>query len=81
MMLGRDFSLFFIGATLSAIGTAMVPVALSFAILGAGHSAGALGIVLAAQTGNRQRLLPLQAAQETAKNQLKKWQLLDAVTW
>ncbi len=50
MLLSREFSLLFVGATLSAIGTAMVPVALSFALLGAGHSAGALGIVLAAQT-------------------------------
>ena len=50
MRIGRDFSLFFAGSTLSAIGTAMVPVALSFALLGAGRSAQALGIVLAAQT-------------------------------
>lgn len=50
MLLGREFSLFFVGSTLSAIGTAMVPVALSFALLGSGHSAGALGVVLAAQT-------------------------------
>jgi MFS family permease len=50
MLLGRDFSLFFIGSTMSAIGTAMVPVALSFALLEAGRSAGSLGVVLAAQT-------------------------------
>ena len=49
-MLGRNFTLFFTAAALSAIGTAMVPVALSFAVLGAGRSAGALGIVLAAET-------------------------------
>ena len=50
MLLGRDFTLFFTGSLLSAVGTAMVPVALSFALIGSGHSAGALGIVLAAQT-------------------------------
>ena len=50
MLLGRDFTLFFTGSFLSAIGTAVVPVALSFALIGSGRSAGALGIVLAAQT-------------------------------
>ncbi|WP_168176391.1 MFS transporter [Novosphingobium sp. PC22D] len=49
MLLGRDFNLFFVGATLSAIGTALVPVALSFAVIGAGYSASALGMALAAQ--------------------------------
>ena len=49
MLLGRNFTLFLIGTTLSTLGTAMVPVALSFALLGAGRSAGVLGIVLAAQ--------------------------------
>ena len=47
---GRDFRLYLIGATASAIGSAMVPVALSFAVLDAGLRAGALGLVLAAQT-------------------------------
>jgi MFS family permease len=38
------------GATLSYIGTAIVPVALSFAVLDRGYGAGGLGLVLAAQT-------------------------------
>lgn len=50
MISGRNFRLYLAGATLSAIGTAMVPVALSFAVLDAGLRAGALGLVLAAQT-------------------------------
>ncbi len=50
MLMGRDFTLFFVGSALSAIGTALVPVALSFALINTGHSAGALGLVLAAQT-------------------------------
>lgn len=50
MLVNRDFTLFFVGSLLSAIGTAMVPVALSFAVLDTGHSANALGLVLAAQT-------------------------------
>ena len=50
MLLGRDFTLLFVGSLLSAIGTAMVPVALGLALIGSGRSAGALGIVLAAQT-------------------------------
>ncbi|WP_428396008.1 MFS transporter [Lichenicoccus sp.] len=49
-MQNRNFRLYFAGATLSAIGSAMVPVALSFAVLDAGLRAGALGLVLAAQT-------------------------------
>lgn len=48
--MSRNFALFFTGTTLSAIGTALVPVALSFALIGTGRSAGALGVVLAAQT-------------------------------
>ena len=50
MIAGRNFRLYLAGATLSAIGTAMVPVALSFAVLDAGLPASALGFVLAAQT-------------------------------
>jgi MFS family permease len=50
MTFSRNFSLYLAGATLSAVGTAMVPVALSFAVLDAGLGAGALGLVLAAQT-------------------------------
>jgi MFS family permease len=38
------------GATLSYIGTAIVPVAMSFAVLDNGYGAGGLGLVLAAQT-------------------------------
>jgi len=38
------------GAALSYIGTAIVPVAMSFAVLDNGRGAGALGLVLAAQT-------------------------------
>ena len=49
-MLNRNFRLYLLGATLSAVGSAMVPVALSFAVLDAGLRAGALGLVLAAQT-------------------------------
>ncbi|HEV7703655.1 MAG TPA: MFS transporter [Gemmatimonadaceae bacterium] len=50
MSSSRNFRLYLAGATLSSIGTAMVPVALSFAVLNAGLRAGALGLVLAAQT-------------------------------
>lgn len=50
MISGRNFRLYLAGATLSSIGTAMVPVALSFAVLDAGLPASALGLVLAAQT-------------------------------
>lgn len=46
----RDFILFFAAFSASTVGTAAVPVALSFALLGAGHSASAVGLVLAAQT-------------------------------
>ena len=41
---------YLIGATLSYVGTAIVPVAVSFAVLDAGYGAGGLGLVLAAQT-------------------------------
>lgn len=46
----RNFALFFAAFSISTLGTAMVPVALAFALLGAGYSASAVGIVLAAQT-------------------------------
>ncbi len=46
----RNCSLYLAGATVSAVGSAMVPVALSFALLDVGLRAGALGLVLAAQT-------------------------------
>jgi hypothetical protein len=44
----RRFRLLFIGQTCSAAGTALVPVALAFAVLDAGGGPGALGLVLAA---------------------------------
>ena len=46
----RNFALFFAAFSMSTVGTAAVPVALSFALLGAGYSASAVGLVLAAQT-------------------------------
>ncbi len=46
----RNFVLFFIATSVSTLGTATVPVALSFALLIAGYSATAVGTVLAAQT-------------------------------
>lgn len=46
----RNFVLFFAAFSISTVGTAAVPVALSFALLGAGYSASAVGLVLAAQT-------------------------------
>jgi len=50
MWLGRNFFFFFVGTVLSSAGTAMVPVALSFAILYSGRSPTFLGVILAAQT-------------------------------
>lgn len=46
----RNFRLFFIGYTTSLIGSAMVPVALSFAVLDEGRPASDVGYVLAADT-------------------------------
>jgi MFS family permease len=46
----RSFRLFFIGYTTSLIGAAMVPVALTFALLQQGRSVSDVGYVLAAQT-------------------------------
>jgi MFS family permease len=43
------FVLFFAAFSISTVGTAAVPVALSFALLGSGYSASAVGFVLAAQ--------------------------------
>ena len=48
--LGRQASIYLAGAALSYTGTAIVPVAMSFAVLDAGYGAGGLGLVLAAQT-------------------------------
>lgn len=47
---GRQALTYLTGATLSYIGTAIVPVAMSFAVLDAGYGASGLGLVLAAQT-------------------------------
>jgi MFS family permease len=49
-MISRNFRLYLAGSALSAIGSAMTTVALSFAVLDAGLTASALGLVLAAQT-------------------------------
>ncbi|MBW4078872.1 MAG: MFS transporter [Acidobacteria bacterium] len=46
----RNFRLFLIGYTTSMIGTGVVPVALSFALLKEGRSAQEIGFVFAAQT-------------------------------
>ncbi|HEX7353395.1 MAG TPA: MFS transporter [Mycobacteriales bacterium] len=47
---GRNFRLWYAGQTLSVFGTEMVPVALTFAVLGRYHTAGAVGTVLTAET-------------------------------
>jgi MFS family permease len=47
------FRWFFVGQTVSLLGSSMAPVALAFAVLDASHHAGDLGVVLAA------RMLPL----------------------
>jgi MFS family permease len=46
----RDFRLYFFGQLTSFIGTGMLPVALSFAVLARGGSAGEVGLVLGAST-------------------------------
>ena len=46
----RDFALFLGGTSLSCVGSAMVPVALSFALFERGVGAGRVGAVLAAET-------------------------------
>ncbi len=46
----RDFALFFSATTASTLGSAVVPVALTFALLALGYSATTIGSVLAAQT-------------------------------
>jgi len=45
-----DFRLYFVGRLTSFIGTGMVPVALSFAVLGEGRSTSDVGFVLGAET-------------------------------
>ncbi len=49
----RPFRLLWLGRVASAAGDALVPVALTFAVLSVGHSAVALGGVLAALMGSR----------------------------
>jgi MFS family permease len=49
LLRSRTFGLFFAAFSISTLGTAAVPVALSFALLGTGYSASTVGIVLAAQ--------------------------------
>lgn len=46
----RDFRLFFIGYTTSIVGAAMVPVALTFAVLDTGRGIADVGYVLTAET-------------------------------
>ena len=46
----RQFALFFAATSVSTLGTATVPVALTFALLTLGHTPTAVGLVLAAQT-------------------------------
>ncbi len=46
----RDFRLFFIGYSTSLVGAAMVPVALTFAVLQEGRATADVGYVLAAET-------------------------------
>ena len=50
MLRERNFRLFFSGYSPSLFGSAMVPVALSFAVLNEGRGADAIGYVLAAET-------------------------------
>ncbi|MEV7401903.1 MFS transporter [Streptomyces sp. NPDC091267] len=44
------FRWFFAGRSISLLGSSMAPVALAFAVLGSSHSAGDLGIILAARS-------------------------------
>ncbi len=46
----RQFRLWWIGSSLSALGTTMVPVTLTFAVLSRFHTASAVGTVLTAET-------------------------------
>jgi MFS family permease len=54
----RNFRLLWIGQAVSATGDALVPVAFAFAALQVGHTASALGLVLAASTTARVVVLP-----------------------
>ena len=53
----RNFRLLLVGRTTSELGSALVPVALSFAVLGLTRSASALGLVLTVGFGSRIVLL------------------------
>src|SRR6266852_9213124 len=55
----RNFRLLWIGQAVSATGDALTPVALAFAALQVGHTASALGLVLAASTTARVVVLPV----------------------
>ena len=50
LLRNQTFALFFAAFSISTLGTAAVPVALAFALLGSGYSASTVGTVLAAQT-------------------------------
>ncbi|MEV8635080.1 MFS transporter [Streptosporangium sp. NPDC051023] len=54
----RDFTLYFVGRTVSLSGGAMVPITLSLAVLKAGHGVGGIGYVLGAQLGAMALTLP-----------------------
>src|SRR5436853_6880441 len=54
-----NFRLLWMGQGISAIGDALVPVALAFATLTVAHSASALGLVLATSTVARVISLPI----------------------
>jgi MFS family permease len=55
----RNFRLLWIGQAVSAAGDSLVPVAFAFAALQVGHTASALGLVLAASTTARVVVLPI----------------------
>lgn len=55
----RNFRLLWFGQAVSATGDALTPVALAFAALQVGHTASALGLVLAASTTARVVVLPI----------------------
>ena len=58
----RDFALFFAAVSVSTLGTATVPVALTFALLVTGYSASTVGLVLACQSAATVLLMLLGGA-------------------
>jgi hypothetical protein len=46
----REFALFFVATSVSTLGTSMIPVALTFALLTSGYSVTTVGAVFAAET-------------------------------